>query len=81
MHIYCVRNYVYIKAIKKTGGGGKFTLNFYHGPFPLNILLNYYVNDAKRCAKYHITVHVNTISLDRLVRDLIETCGTILRNT
>lgn len=46
MHIYCVRNYVYIKAIKKTGGGGKFTLNFYHGPFPLNILLNYYVNEV-----------------------------------
>lgn len=50
-------------------------------PPPWNILLNYFVNDAKKFAKYQITVHVYTISLDRLVRDLIETSGTILRNT
>lgn len=54
---------------------------FIMDPPPWNILLNYFVNDAKKFAKYQITVHVYTISLDRLVRDLIETSGTILRNT
>lgn len=34
MHIYCVRNYVYIKAIKKRGGGQIYT-QFLSWPLPL----------------------------------------------